>query len=184
MKIDEALANYRTLVTKVDGLCRRIGEEFSGGIACREGCSGCCRHLTLSPVEAYAIAAALAALPGPAAEELRARGRRADPDGPCPLLVDDRCALYLQRPLICRTHGLPLLSGEGDDVSIDFCPMNFPGVETFPGSAVINVETLNTLLDAVNRLFMQQHLQEGLHGSRISIAEALLIDIDEPGGLK
>jgi len=75
---------------------------------------------------------AVAALPcetreriGQQAREVREREARGEPVA-CPLLVDDRCAIYSSRPLICRTQGLPLLlDTEDGGQEVDFCPLNF-----------------------------------------------------------
>jgi Fe-S-cluster containining protein len=120
-------------------------EEAAGrAIACREGCSACCRQLVpISVVEARALARAVDALPPARRLALRARfsasvrameqvgllapgpaGRMmlsSDIEDPrrgwadvtaryfaakiaCPLLERDRCALYDQRPIVCREY--------------------------------------------------------------------------------
>lgn len=174
----ESLDNYHALVERVDALARRIEAEFRAQIACRRGCDACCRHLSLFWVEAVALAQALETLPEAAAERLREGARRAVAGGPCPLLEDGACLLYAARPLICRTHGLPLLAGEGEARRIDYCPENFRDVERLPAGAVIDLERLNTMLVAINALF----ISEVFHGQppgqeRLTIAEALLLEL-------
>jgi len=170
----ERLRNYRQLVARVDELCARIEGDFREGIACRRGCDGCCRHLSLFPVEAAALAAALAEAPAALAAQIRERARAAGEDGPCPLLKDGACLLYAARPLICRTHGLPLLGRRDGERFIDYCPLNFQGMESLPASAVIDLETLNATLAAVNRLFVKESGgDEARAEERISIARSL-----------
>src|SRR6202795_3176740 len=96
----EALNNYQILVTRVDQLCTAVTTEFGALLACRPGCAGCCRHLSLFPVEGIALASALSALPAAEATRIRERARLSAPDGPCPLLEDGRCLLYAARPII------------------------------------------------------------------------------------
>ncbi len=171
------LGNYRQLVARVDALCDRVVAEFSGHIACRKGCDACCRHLALFQVEAAALALALRGLPAAQADHIRARAAAADPEGPCPLLEDGACLLYAARPLICRTHGLPLLTAGAGENKVDFCPENFRGLSSLPAGAVVNLEVLNTALASINRLFAAAALgDEALAGERLSIAEALLLD--------
>jgi Fe-S-cluster containining protein len=174
----DSLKNYRTLVERIDALSRRIETDFCAQIACRRGCDACCRHLSLFWVEGVALAQALDALPEPVAERIRERARQATADGPCPLLEAGACLLYAARPIICRTHGLPLLTGEGEARRIDFCPENFRGIDTLPAGAVIDLDRLNTTLAAINALFVS----EAFHGQapeqeRITIAEALLLEL-------
>jgi len=174
----ERLSNYRQLVARVDALCARIEGDFRERIACRRGCDGCCRHLSLFPVEAAALAAALTEAPAALAAEIRKRARAAAEDGPCPLLKDGVCLLYEARPLICRTHGLPLLGRRDGERFIDYCPLNFQGMESLPASAVIDLETLNATLTAVNRLFVKESGgDEARAEERISIARAFLEDV-------
>jgi len=173
----DSLHNYRTLVERVDALGQRIETEFRAQIACRRGCDACCRHLSLFWVEGVALAQALVDLPEPVAEEIRERARRSAADGPCPLLADGDCLLYAARPIICRTHGLPLLTGEGEARRIDYCPENFRGIDALPAGAVIDLDRLNTSLAAINALFVS----EMFHGrppdrERLTIAEALLFE--------
>lgn len=176
--MDRYLENYRALVAKVDAMCRRVETEFAGQIACRRGCDGCCRHLTLLPVEAYALARALAELPAALAAEIRERARHASPDGPCPLLADGACLLYAARPLICRSHGLPLLIAGENGTQIDFCPLNFQGTASLPGAAVIDLDRLNAALAAVDALFVSEVFRGNPPvKERFTIAEALLLDV-------
>jgi Fe-S-cluster containining protein len=172
------LANYRILVERVDVLGQRIEAEFRAQIACRRGCDACCRHLSLFWVEGVALAQALDDLSESVAEGIRERARRAAADGPCPLLESGACLLYTARPIICRTHGLPLLAGEGEARRIDYCPENFRGIDTLPAGAVIDLDRLNTTLAAINALFVS----EVFHGQppdreRLTIAEALLLEL-------
>lgn len=177
----EALTNYLALVAKVDELCSRIEGEFADRIACHSGCSGCCRHITLSWVEAVALALALQGCSPTEAAMIRGRANSAGMDGPCPLLADDRCALYESRPIICRTHGLPILTQQDGTGRVDFCPLNFIGVDSLPGSALLDLDRLNTLLDSINRLFIADAFDEPPTTERLSIAEALLLDLDPTG---
>lgn len=174
----ERLRNYRQLVARVDELCARIEGDFREQIVCCLGCDGCCRHLSLFPVEATALAAALAEAPAALAAEIRERARVATEDGPCPLLKDGACLLYAARPLICRTHGLPLLGRRDGERFIDYCPENFQGMESLPASAIIDLETLNATLAAVNRLFVKESGgDEARAEERITIARALRTNI-------
>jgi uncharacterized protein len=77
-------------------------------------------------------------------ERIREQGRDSDALA-CALLVDGRCSVYEQRPLICRSHGLPVAVADGPDGSlrVDHCPLNF--TQSPPPRPSILV------LDAVNR---------------------------------
>lgn len=179
--MSDLLANYRLLVARVDELCRRIASGWGEHLACRPGCDSCCRHLRLFPVEAAALAAALAALAPAVREKVLVRAAGCGEDDPCPLLIDGLCQLYADRPIICRTHGLPLLLEGEAGRQIDFCPQNFHGIETLPAAAVIDLETLNTALTTINRLFVQQQGQDDAAQQRL-IAEVVQTAAAKSGG--
>jgi len=165
------LANYLALVERIDALCTRTGERFASHISCRAGCDACCRHLSVFAVEAAGLREALGRLPGEDAAQVRRRAEQAEPQGPCPLLHDGLCLLYRARPVICRTHGLPLLLQHDGVDRVDFCPENFKDLQSIPGSAVIDLERLNTMLAAINSLYLQAFPGP----ERLTIAQALTL---------
>jgi hypothetical protein len=170
-ELDAALAPYRTLLAQVDQLCARIGADYPEQIACRAGCSGCCILQGVLPVEAAGLALAIGQLPGPDAESLRRRLAAAAGEASCPLLADDRCALYAARPIICRTHGLPLLIEDEHGPRVDRCPLNFTGLNALPGAAVIRLETLNRALVAANAHFLASCFAAGDLPERIPLKQ-------------
>jgi Fe-S-cluster containining protein len=117
----------------------RVDAHFDAAVArtpaaftCREGCDRCChQRFSVFEVEAAPLREALTAL-GRRDPELRARVRAqaGDPahSDRCALLVDGRCAVYSARPLICRSHGLPVaVDAESGGLRLDCCPLNFRG---------------------------------------------------------
>ncbi len=178
--LDAALAPYRALLEQVDRLCGTIAAAYPEQIACREGCSACCTLQGVLPVEAASLALALQRLPSGEAGRLRHRLSVAVSEEFCPLLADDCCPLYAVRPVICRTHGLPLLVEDESGRRVDHCPLNFAGVETLPGSAVINLETLNLALVGANRHFLESCFPDGRLPERIPLRKIA----DFPQGLE
>jgi uncharacterized protein len=164
------LENYRALLARVDEICHMTSERFGAEIVCRAGCDACCRHLSIFAVEAAALNRALHQAPGDLSARIRQRAAAAAPEDPCPLLQDGLCLLYQARPIICRTHGLPLLLHRDGKSEIDFCPENFRGLESIPGSAVLDLERLNATLATINALF----LRSCPGPQRLTIAQALL----------
>jgi Fe-S-cluster containining protein len=86
-------------------------------LACRAGCSFCCRspRVEASPPEVFALAARLDAMPAAQREAIHMRIRDADDRTrglnvaqrmaarvPCPLLENEQCSVYEVRPLSCR----------------------------------------------------------------------------------
>ncbi|MDD5284893.1 MAG: YkgJ family cysteine cluster protein [Desulfuromonadaceae bacterium] len=173
------LDNYRQLITKIDSLCRGIESALGEQITCSEGCSSCCTSLTLFPVEAAALRDALDALPSEEAEVIRQHVARNSSSERCPLLSHHRCLLYIARPIICRTHGLPITYTEDQQHKSDCCPLNMTEAGPVSGANVIDLDILNTLLVAVNSLYLSQTEADDIP-ERLTIAEAInLRKIDE-----
>ena len=166
------------LFAKVDAFFARAAAHHGEKITCRAGCDECCRRrFSVTSLEAAAIAEAVAALPPERRAELAARARGGDP-GVCPALdPDGRCAVYSARPLICRTHGLPIRfpapPGSRALPVIDACPKNFGGEElgAVEASTVLDQGTLSTILGALDAAYADA---EGrARGERVTIADLL-----------
>jgi uncharacterized protein len=164
------LENYQALLARVDEICAATATRFEDQISCHAGCDACCRHLSIFAVEAAALHRALCQLSPEDAEIIRRAAALAAVDSPCPLLHGGLCLLYGARPIICRTHGLPLLINRDGANSVDFCPENFRDAASIPGSAVIDLERLNATLAAINTLFLLSFPGP----ERLTIAQALL----------
>jgi uncharacterized protein len=180
----ETLRNYRNLVAKVDELCSRIIIEYGDLISCRKGCDGCCSHISIFPVEAFALASALRHSPAEESGRIRNLARSASANK-CPLLDKGGCLLYQARPIICRTHGFPILAGPEGEKVLDFCPKNFTGVASFSAGAILDLDLLNATLAAINRVFIASSGENVWHAKeRLSIAEALLLDWSAERGFR
>lgn len=140
-------------------LRRRVDAHFAAAVArtpaafsCAAGCAACCHaRFSVFAVEAAPIRDALARL-AVADPLLRARVRHQADDPAhaerCALLVDDRCAVYAERPLICRSHGLPVLA----DDRVDHCPLNFTA-DVPPPASVLRLDAVNQPLAMIATLW-------------------------------
>ena len=171
--MENRLDNYFQLVSRIDDLCRKVEDALREHIKCAEGCSSCCKPITLFPVEAAAIWQGVDALSEEAAEKIRRYAAAHADEDVCPLLCDHRCLIYSFRPVICRTHGLPILFTDNGERRVDYCPENLQGRESLPGSAVIDLDRLNALLVAVNALFVSQGQSGRDSEARVQIGKAV-----------
>jgi Fe-S-cluster containining protein len=128
-------------------------------------------------VEALSIALALRQSPPEKSERIRELAAAATLEK-CPLLENGRCLLYEARPIICRTHGFPLLTLREGEKVLDFCPLNFKGVSTFPSNAILDLDLLNATLAAINAVFIASVKEgAGFCRERMTMAEALLLNL-------
>jgi uncharacterized protein len=146
-------------------LRRRVDAHFDAALTrtpaafrCAEGCSACCEaRFSVFAVEAAPIRQALARL-GQSDPALRARIRDQADDPAhqhhCALLVDARCTVYAERPLICRSHGLPIAA----DDHISHCPLNFTDAPP-PPATVLRLDAVNQPLAVLATLWDQAEPQ-------------------------
>lgn len=149
---------YRALTERVDAFVARVAARHPADLRCGPGCDGCCRtRLTITAVEADAIASWAATLPAEARAAIaRAAESPADPAAPRCAALDDhgRCRIYPARPLVCRSHGVPirLRTDRGLPV-VTACALNFTAAG--PGAAdpdcVLDQELVSTTLGLIDR---------------------------------
>jgi Fe-S-cluster containining protein len=144
----EILTCYRALGDYCDALAQRVRERFGTAWQCRAGCGGCCQLSTVCGLEAVALLQA--------GLGSRFSGQIGSGNGRCCLLREDRCLVYEHRPLICRTHGLPLVSETLTGGEVDCCPLNLPAlaeVAELEMDLVLNLDRLTENLMRLNLAF-------------------------------
>lgn len=141
--MNDIIPQYRLLRNEIDKQARRLAALHSAHIHCKAQCTACCINLTVWPVEFFAIL-----------EDLRAAAVKPvfDPQASCGFLKDGLCQIYPFRPIICRTHGLPLayLDDRQDEPAygVAFCEKNFRYTEeiAFGPNNTLDMDTVNETL--------------------------------------
>lgn len=147
------------LYAKLDTFFDQAKRNYGPAITCKAGCDDCCkRRFSVTSVEAALMVDAMNALPLDIRRSLQERAFRND--SACPLLGDNgQCVVYMARPAICRTHGLPIRfpvePGVRSLPMIDTCPKNFTGVDvaTLDRSGVLDQTTASTILAAIDAAY-------------------------------
>lgn len=169
------LARYRELTARIDGFFARVAARHGDQMRCGAGCDACCRQrLTVTGVEAAAIEA-WAAERGDDERAALAAAARAAPGDRCSALdAGGRCRIYAARPLVCRSHGVPvrMTPARGLPV-IESCALNF--VARGPAAADADCVLDQTLVSTMLGLIDQEHAAATGRpaGARRDLAEVL-----------
>ncbi len=146
-----SIQEYHQLIAALDAEIVRIAQLHAGAISCGPGCASCCQAFSVLPIEAACVREAIGALDTASRERL---GRNlAEDDERCPLLIDDLCAIYAARPVICRTQGLPLayVDEEREAIEVSACGLNFPDDHAFAPEDLLFMDQFNTRLAELNQ---------------------------------
>jgi Fe-S-cluster containining protein len=145
--VSGAVSRLPELQAKVDAFFGRVLARHGGDMECLSGCSDCCRvRLTVTGVEASAIRAHVASWPD---EQRRELARTGGADRCAALDAAGRCRIYEARPLVCRSHGVPVRLSRGGLPVVESCPRNFRTTEA-DADCVLDQATLSAMLLAVD----------------------------------
>lgn len=149
VSLNHLITQYQTLCQYCDEFFTRTYETFRSHMRCAKGCASCCMLETVAPLEAFMISEYLKSLsdftlPPPSVES---------GEIPCVFLHDDVCTIYPARPIICRTHGLPLIYPNQQEMEV--CQLNFAEVEitTIDPQYLLDAESITENLMRFNLAF-------------------------------
>lgn len=149
-------------------------------VQCARGCSSCCvAGLSVCAVEASRLRRAMDGLSTSVRKTVRSQA--ADKNRTqCVLLVDDACAVYDARPMVCRTQGLPLAYEEGtipaerlsaraaDGRDLTWCPLNYTD-EAPAAPEILDATVIDKGVATLNRAFASVAEVDPL--GRVSLSE-------------
>ncbi len=177
-RLQKVLDAYATLCRWCDGFFAKVHKAQKQNMQCGPGCATCCTLTTVTALEAHVVREYLSDHPevveriGQCPPGTRAGAPAIDSEM-CPLLLHRECSIYPARPVICRTHGVPVRHrGAGIMPS---CPMNFMArdIDTLDGSLVLDADRITGNLARLNlaycRLTGQVHSSE----ERVKLADIL-----------
>ena len=144
---------YKLLRTEIDNHSKKIENEHSDQIQCKKGCDMCCMDYSILPIEFHSILNDLKE--NKLIPETLAKAK----DDECIFLINHVCTIYNQRPIICRTHGLPLLfMNENNDWELSACDLNFTdfNFEEFTLDNTFPQDKYNSKLFMLNKKFISE----------------------------
>lgn len=147
------MTRFGELTHKVDGFFARVAARHGDDMQCDTGCSDCCHvRLTITAVEAAAIRDLVTAWPADRRRTLATAG----PADRCAALdAAGRCRIYDARPLVCRSHGVPVRLRRGSLPVVESCHRNF--VRTAPDAdCILDQTTLSAMLLAIDAAAARQ----------------------------
>ena len=140
---------YLALRDEVDKLCSNLYSVHSESMLCKSGCDDCCMNFGILSIEFSYILSVLKAE--------KHKFKRVNDSQTCPFLIDHQCSIYIHRPLICRTHGYPILQMGESELELTFCHLNFKEVEDsyFQESDCFGQDLYNSKLYMLNQEFVE-----------------------------
>jgi len=143
---------YLKLREQVDQLSDQLEKMHRPHLACKMGCDLCCMDYSIFPVEFYSIANRLSD------QNLKLDLPVVKDKESCAFLKDHTCSIYAERPIICRTHGLPLLYvNEDEEWELSACELNFTEFDTeeFNTENTFPQDRFNSELFMLNKEFIK-----------------------------
>ncbi|MBW6537233.1 MAG: YkgJ family cysteine cluster protein [Mariniphaga sp.] len=157
--MEKHFSAYRKIRKETDVISKKLSKVHSSHLQCKKGCDLCCMDYSILPVEFYSIL-----------EDLKSRGFKAENlqriaknDEDCIFLKNHDCTIYESRPLICRTHGQPLLYTNDDgEWELSTCELNFKDYdfENFSEENTFPQDKFNSKLFLINREFIAEFKEE------------------------
>lgn len=158
--------DYYELRKKLDSRISELEQIHSKHMICKNKCSSCCMSFKVLPIEWHAI------------EEKIGNNhsyKQKENKDDCKFLINESCSIYENRPLICRTQGLPIVHYNEETEIWDLlaCELNFTNVSDnyFTEDNCLFMDEYNETLREINQDFLQENKEK-------IISENVLLDIN------
>ncbi|MGQ8338014.1 YkgJ family cysteine cluster protein [Sunxiuqinia sp. A32] len=147
--MSEMRKRYSELRSAIDELSNKLFKMHHSHVECKKGCDLCCMDYQIFPVEFDSIKEAIKN------EEIQTGTKE---NGSCIFLKDHECQIYEHRPIICRTHGLPLLFMNDEQWELSACELNFTNFddEEFTAENTFPQDKFNSLLFVLNKNYLNE----------------------------
>lgn len=105
--------DYKLFLDQLDEKLEKYRELHKDFICCKIGCSACCEKgdYPLSAIELEYLMQGYINLDTEKKKLVQENIKNMKKGESCPFLINNKCAVYPYRPIICRVHGLAYLCG-------------------------------------------------------------------------
>ncbi|HSO85475.1 MAG TPA: YkgJ family cysteine cluster protein [Draconibacterium sp.] len=144
---------YKILLKEIEQHTVFLENVHHKHMKCRNGCDLCCIDFSVFPVEFYFILNELKK------ENIKPGINEDLVTEICAFLKNHSCTIYGQRPIMCRTHGLPLLYANDDgEWELSACELNFTefDFDDFTMENTLPQDKYNSKLFLLNREFIAE----------------------------
>jgi len=144
---------YKLLINEIDQHTAFLEYMHHKHMKCKNGCALCCIDFSVFPIEFYYLL-----------NELKEQNVKHEPDSDlsteiCVFLRSNSCTIYNQRPIMCRTHGLPILyANDNGEWELSACELNFTefDFDEFTDENTLPQDKYNSKLFLLNREFIAE----------------------------
>lgn len=144
---------YKIMLNEIQKQTTNLEKMHNKHLKCRIGCALCCIDFSVFPIEFYFIL-----------NELKKNNFEPESDVNteneiCVFLKNSSCTIYQHRPIMCRTHGLPLLySNDNGEFELSACELNFTefDFDDFTDENTLPQDKYNSKLFLLNREFITE----------------------------
>nr|WP_319509468.1 YkgJ family cysteine cluster protein [uncultured Draconibacterium sp.] len=145
---------YEKLKNTIDKLSDDLEKQHKKHMKCKAGCDLCCMDYSIFPIEFFSIVIALNK------QVDKPKINTGNDESSCIFLNNHTCEIYSERPIICRTHGLPLLyMNEENGWELSACELNFNefDMEEFSEENTLPQDKFNSKLFLLNKEFIAKN---------------------------
>jgi len=155
----ELFDKYFEIRTEIDVLVESLFNIHKKQVNCKIGCSSCCMNFSILPIEFYAIK-------GKINNKLKDINVTEKDETSCLFLAEEKCLIYEFRPIICRTHGTPILyMSDDENFELSVCDLNFTDfdIDQFNDKNTLMLDAYNSKLFSLNQEFLK--ISENKHSA-------------------
>ncbi len=144
---------YKNLVEEIEQHTDLLENTHKKHMMCKNGCDLCCIDFSIFPIEYHFILNEIKK--GNTLPELEEKTN----GNTCAFLKNHSCLIYDHRPIMCRTHGFPLIYvNDNDENELSACELNFTefDYEDFTMENTLPQDKYNSKLFLLNREFIAE----------------------------